>query len=134
MSKTKRFLTRRKGMALAGTLLLVAAVLIACGGEPTTVATQPTTAPTAPPAPTIMPTQPPTATSAPTEPPTPTDTPTEPPPTDTPVPTDTPAPTDSPTPEAVDDSACIACHTDQEILKTVAKVEATPEPLSEGEG
>jgi hypothetical protein len=134
MTKTKRFLTRRKGTVVVGLLFLLALVLIACGGGPTTVATQPTTAPTEPPAPTSIPTEPPAATSMPTEPPTATDTPTDVPPTDTPVPTATPAPTDTPTPAAVDDSACIACHTSQETLQTVAKVEPTPESLSEGEG
>jgi hypothetical protein len=49
-------------------------------------------------------------------------------------PTDTPAPTDTPTPEIVDDSACIACHTDEEALKAVAEEPEEVEPLSEGEG
>jgi hypothetical protein len=45
-----------------------------------------------------------------------------------------PEPTDEPTPEAVDDTACIGCHTDQETLKLVAEEEEVPEVESEGEG
>jgi hypothetical protein len=36
--------------------------------------------------------------------------------------------------EAVDDTACIACHTDEETLKAVAVEEEVPEVESEGEG
>ena len=109
--------------ALVGALVLL--LLVAgCGSEPTDVAV----APTEPQA---------TATSAPTEPPAPTDTaaPTDTPaPTETPVPTATPAPTDTPTPEAVDDSACVACHTSEEVLQAMATEEEAPEVESEGEG
>jgi hypothetical protein len=134
MDKTKRFLVKYRRTVVVGVLLLGALAVAACGGGPSPVASQPTALPTAPLAPTNVPTEPPTATSMPTVPPPATDTPSPAPPTDTPVPTDTPAPTDTPTPEAVDDSACIACHTDQETLQAVAKVEPTPESLSEGEG
>jgi hypothetical protein len=34
----------------------------------------------------------------------------------------------------VDDTACIACHTDEETLKAVAEEEEVPEVESEGEG
>jgi hypothetical protein len=34
----------------------------------------------------------------------------------------------------VDDSACIACHTDEEALKAVAEEPEDTESLSEGEG
>jgi hypothetical protein len=116
---------------IAVALLLFAALILltACGGaEPTMVAVEPTTAAAEPPEPTSVPTEPPTPTDAPTEPPTPTEAPTEPPPTDM------PAPTDTPTPEVVDDSACIACHTDEEALKAVAEEPEETESLSEGEG
>jgi hypothetical protein len=65
-------------------------------------------------------------------------------------PTDIPVPPPGPTPEAldfpvaapvreqpepVDDQNCVACHTDEETLKAVAKVEEVEEEaLSEGEG
>jgi len=102
-------------------------LLAGCGGEPTA-------APTEPP-PTEVAVQP---TEAPTEPP-PTEVPTEPPPTETPteVPTEVPptaTPTEEPTPEPVDDTACVACHTDEETLKAVAEEPEETEALSEGEG
>jgi hypothetical protein len=69
-----------------------------------------------------------------------------------PEPTDIPAPPPGPTPaaldfplpppatvgmeeEAVDDQACIDCHTDEDILKALAEPEGeSEETLSEGEG
>jgi cytoskeletal protein RodZ len=120
MSETRMSQVKWPAMFAVALLLFTALILLsACGAaEPTTVAVEPTTAATEPPAPT----------SVPTEPPAPTDTPTEPPPTDTPEPTNTP------TPEVVDDSACIACHTDEEALKAVAEEPEEVESLSEGEG
>lgn len=142
MSKTTTFPRMWSGVLIALLLLMVPAVLIACGGQPTEVASQPTSAP-AEVAPTEAPTDvPPTVvptvlppTEVPTEPP-PTEAPTEPPATDTSEPTDepTPEPTDEPTPETVDDTACIGCHTDEETLKLVAEEEEKPEVESEGEG
>ena len=44
------------------------------------------------------------------------------------------SPTEEPTPEVVDDTACVACHTDQETLQAVAEEEEAPEVESEGEG
>jgi outer membrane biosynthesis protein TonB len=137
MSRTKMVFSTRWFGALVILLLLTALALGACGGsapepttapEPTEVAAQPTTAPTEPPLPTEEPTEPP-PTEAPTEPPpteAPTEAPTEVPPTAT--------PTEEPTPEVVDDTACIACHTDQETLMAVAEEEEVPEVESEGEG
>jgi outer membrane biosynthesis protein TonB len=131
MSRTKTFKHRWLGPVLIGLLLVAALVLAGCGAEqevaqepaaPTSMPTEaeaPTSPPTEPP-PTEVPTEPP----APTEPPTPTK----------PPPTDTPEPTEEPTPEAVDDTACIGCHTDEETLKAVAEVEEVEEALSEGEG
>ena len=138
MGKTTTFPKMWSGALVALLLLMVPLALMACGGQPTEVAVQPTAAPTeAPPTevpPTDEPTEPP-PTEAPTDVP-PTEAPTEPPPTDTPEPTDepTPEPTDEPTPEAVDDTACIGCHTDEETLKLVAVEEEVPEVESEGEG
>jgi outer membrane biosynthesis protein TonB len=118
---------------LLGLLLVLVLLLAGCGGEPTAVPTeppptevavQPTTPATEPPAPTDVPTEPP-PTAEPTEPP-PTEAPTEPPPTAT--------PTEEPTPEPVDDTACVACHTDEETLKSVAEEPEETEALSEGEG
>ena len=115
---------------LLGLLLVLVLLLAGCGSEPTAaptepppteVAVQPTTAPTEPP----VPTEPPAPTEMPTEPP-PTEAPTEPPPTAT--------PTEEPTPEPVDDTACVACHTDEETLKAVAEEPEETEALSEGEG
>jgi outer membrane biosynthesis protein TonB len=124
MTKTKTFLANWQAMASLGLLLLIALILLsACGAdEPTTIAVEATAAPTEPPAPTSVATQPPAPTDTPTEPPAPTEVPTEPPTTNT------------PTPEVVDDSACIACHTDEEALKAVAEEPAEVESLSEGEG
>jgi hypothetical protein len=67
-----------------------------------------------------------------------------------PPPTDIPAPPPGPTPAALDfplaapthievertaDQTCVACHTDEETLRAVAKQEeADQESLSEGEG
>ena len=138
MSRTKGFSTGWTGRLVVLLLLLVPLVLIACGGQPTEVAMQPTSAATEPPAPTDAPTEPPALTDISTEPPAPTDVPTEPPaPTDVPTeppPTDTPTPTEEPTPEPVDDTACIACHTDEETLKALAVEPEEAESLSEGEG
>lgn len=119
MSVTKAVLIARKGATATGLLLLVSLALSGCS-EPATVATQP--APSA------------TETSAPTstEPPAPTEVPTE-VPTELP-PTDTPPPTEEPTPEVADNTACIACHTDETTLRAVAEEEETAESLSEGEG
>ncbi len=130
MSETRMSPGNRQAMAAVALLLFATLILLtACGAaEPTTVAAEPTTAVTEPPAPTSVPTEPPAPTDTPTEPPAPTETPTEPPPTDT------PAPTDTPTPEFADDSACIACHTDEETLKAVAEEPEEVESLSEGEG
>ena len=128
MSKTKTFLVRGTRVAvLIGLLLVLVLLLAGCGGEPTA-------APTEPP-PTEVAAQP---TEAPTEPP-PTEVPTEPPPTETPtdVPTEVPptaTPTEEPTPEPVDDTACVACHTDEDALKAVAEEPEETEALSEGEG
>lgn len=139
MGRTKMFPRMWGGALVALLLLMVPLVLIACGGQPTEVAMEPTTAPAEVPpteaAPTDEPTEPPPTEVPPTEVP-PTEAPTEPPPTDTPEPTDepTPEPTDEPTPEAVDDTACIGCHTDEETLKLVAEEEEKPEVESEGEG
>jgi hypothetical protein len=120
MSKTRMSQVKWQAMATLALLLFAALILLsACGAaEPTRVAVEPTTAATEPPAPASVPTEPPAPTGAPTEPP----------------PTDTPAPTDTPTPEVVDDSACIACHTDEEALKAVAEELEEAESLSEGEG
>jgi outer membrane biosynthesis protein TonB len=130
MSKTRMSQVNWQTMAAVALLLFTALILLsACGGtEPTTVAVEPTTDATEPPPPTSVPTEPPAPTDTRTEPPAPTEAPTEPPPTDT------PAPTDTPPPEVVDDSACIACHTDEEALKAVAEEPAEVESLSEGEG
>ena len=132
MTQTKTFLAHWRWAVAVGLLLLLALVLSGCGAEPTVVseaasteppptqvAAQPTTAPTE-----LPPTEAPTD-LPPTEPP-PTEAPTEPPPTAT--------PTEEPTPEVVDDSACIACHTDEETLKSLAKEPEKAESLSEGEG
>ena len=67
-----------------------------------------------------------------------------------PTPTDVPPPPPKPTPEALefplappnhvnmeapDDSACVTCHTDEEILRAVAEEDQdVEETLSEGEG
>jgi hypothetical protein len=67
-----------------------------------------------------------------------------------PTPTDVPPPPPKPTPEALDfplaapnhvsmetpdDDACVACHTDEEILKAVAEEDQdVQENISEGEG
>jgi len=117
---------------VVGLLLLVALLVAGCGGEPTAAPTEvaakpvePTAAPTEPP-PTDEPTEPP-PTAEPTEPPaTPTPEPTEPPPTAT--------PTEEPTPEPIDDTACIACHTDEATLQALAVEPEETESLSEGEG
>jgi outer membrane biosynthesis protein TonB len=119
MSRTKRFLTRWKGVAVA--LALLIPLLLGACGEPAAV-------PTEPPAPTEVSSAPSTPASAPTEPPTPTEEPTEPPPTDTPMPTDTP------TPVPIDDTACVTCHTSEETLQALAEEEEEPEVESEGEG
>jgi cytoskeletal protein RodZ len=132
MNRTTTFWAGRASTALVlGLLLLTALLLSGCGAaataspEATALAVEPTSAPTEPAEPT----------SVPTEPPSPTATPTQLPPTDTPAPTDTPLPTDTPTPEAVDDTACISCHTDEETLQAVAEEpEDVGEDLSEGEG
>jgi outer membrane biosynthesis protein TonB len=130
MSMTRMSLANWQTKAVIALLLFTVLVLLgACGGaEPTMVAVEPTTAPTEPSEPTSAPTEPPAPTDTPTEPPAPTEAPTEPPPTETPEPTATP------TPEVVDDSACIACHTDEEALKAVAEEPEETESLSEGEG
>ena len=130
MTRTMRLLVRgRKAAVLLGLLLVLALLLVGCGGEPTAVPTEPpepTEVSAAAPTPTEEPTQPPTPTKEPTEPPTPTEEPTEPPPTAT--------PTEEPTPVPVDDTACIGCHTDEETLKAVAEEPEEAEALSEGEG
>jgi outer membrane biosynthesis protein TonB len=141
MTKTKMFLVRHKGAMVIGLLILVALLVVGCGGEPTVAPTEvaakpvePTAAPTEPP-PTDEPTEPP-PTAAPTEPP-PTDEPTDPPPTPTLEPTDPPptaTPTEEPTPEPIDDTACIVCHTDEATLKALAVEPEETESLSEGEG
>ena len=115
--------------AVGDSLLMFSFILLlsACGGE-TEVAIEPTTAAPVEATPTSEPTEPPKPTSVPTEPPTPTALPTEPPPTDT------PEPTDEPTPAIVDDSGCVACHTDEEALKAIAVEPEEVEALSEGEG
>ncbi len=103
--------TKLVGCAL---LLLVTGVLLTgCSGAPTIAAVEPT--------PTLYP----------------------------PPPTDIPAPPPGPTPEALDfplpppthespavadDQTCIACHTDEEILKALSTDEEAGESLSEGEG
>jgi len=130
MTRTMRLLVSgRKAAVLLGLLLVLALLLVGCGGEPTAVPTEPpepTEVSAAAPTPTEEPTQPPTPTKEPTEPPTPTEEPTEPPPTAT--------PTEEPTPVPVDDTACIGCHTDEETLKAVAVEPEESESLSEGEG
>ena len=109
MSRTKTLLLRGRGVAvLLGLLLVLVIALAGCGGEPTAVPTEP----------------PPTEVAV--QPTTPTEAPTEPPPTAT--------PTEEPTPEPVDDTACVACHTDEETLKEVAEEPEETEALSEGEG
>ncbi len=143
MGRTTKFPKMWSEALVALLMLMVPLLLITCGGQPTEVAVAPTDAPAevaptdAPPTEALTdvpPTEPP-PTQAPTEPP-PTEAPTEPPATDTPEPTDepTPEPTDAPIPEAVDDTACIGCHTDEETLKLVAEEEEKPEVESEGEG
>ncbi len=127
MSKTVSFSPWWRAVAVSLLLLSFILVLSACGGQ-TEVAVEPATAAPEAVAPTSAPTEPPTPTTVPTEPPTPTDPPTEPPPTDT------PEPTEEPTPEIVDDSGCIACHTNEEALKAVAVEPEEVEALSEGEG
>jgi len=131
MSKTVKFWARRSAITILVPLLLVAMVLAACGStptaapEPTAVAVQPTEAAE----PTAAPTEPP-PTPVPTEEP-PTPVPTEEPPTPTePPPTNTP----EPTPEPIDDTGCITCHTDDEMLKALAVEPEAPEVESEGEG
>ena len=119
MSVTKAVLVARTGATVAALLFLVSLVLSGCS-EPATVATQPTPVATETPAP------------ASTEPPAPTRVPTE-VPTERP-PTDTPPPTEEPVPEAADNTACIACHTDETTLRAVAEEEEMAESLSEGEG
>ena len=121
MHATKTLRARSKEATFLVVALLLALVLLGCGGEPTEVATQPTE-------PAAAPTEKTAPTAAPTEEPTPTDVPTEPPPTDTPV------PTEEPTPEPIDDSACIACHTSEETLQAMATEDEAPEVESEGEG
>jgi cytoskeletal protein RodZ len=129
MTRTMMLLVRgRKAAVLLGLLLVLALLLLGCGGEPTAVPTEPPepTEVSVAPTPTEEPTQPPTPTEEPTEPPTPTEEPTEPPPTAT--------PTEEPTPVPVDDTACISCHTDEETLEAVAVEPEETESLSEGEG
>jgi septal ring-binding cell division protein DamX len=129
MRKTARFAMRGKRITVtAAVLLLVAIALTACGGTSAPPTEQPAATEVA--VATAMPTE------EPTQAPKPTDLPTEPPPTDTPLPTDTPTPepTDTPVPEPIDDSGCIACHTDEGILQELAKEPEEAESLSEGEG
>ena len=120
---------------LLGLLLVLVLLLAGCGGEPTAAPTEPPPTEVA-----VQPTTPPTELPAPTEPPVPTEVPptevpTEPPPTEAPTePPPTATPTEEPTPEAVDDTACVACHTDEETLKAVAEEPEETEALSEGEG
>jgi outer membrane biosynthesis protein TonB len=137
MGKTRSFSPWWKVVAVSLLLFAFIILLSACGGE-TEVAVEPTvaapveaaatSAPTSAPTDPPPPTDPPAPTSVPTEPPTATDLPTEPPPTST------PEPTEEPTPEMVDDSGCVACHTDEETLKAVAVEPEAVEALSEGEG
>jgi hypothetical protein len=130
MTKTMTFLVRgRRGGVLLGLLVVLALLVVGCGGEPTVAPTEPpepTEVSAAPSTPTEEPTDPPTPTEEPTDPPTPTEEPTEIPPTAT--------PTEEPTPEPVDDTACVNCHTDEEALKAVAEEPEETEALSEGEG
>ena len=132
MSRTKTLLVRARGVAVPLGLLLVPVLLVAgCGGGPTATPTEPPTEVAV--QPTMAPTEVP-PTEAPTELP-PTETPTEPPPTEAPTePPPTATPTEEPTPEPVDDTACVACHTDEETLKAVAEEPEETEALSEGEG
>ena len=117
MSKTNMVLVDLQGATIVALLLLVPLILSGCS-EPATIATQPTRIATETSSPTSIPTE----TSAPTE------SPTELPPTDT------PPPTEEPTPEVADNTACIACHTDETTLRAVAEEEEPAESLSEGEG
>ncbi len=130
MNKTTTFFAAGRWLAIAAALVIAIGLLAGCGAEPTAVVSQATAAPTEAPtqAPTEAPTERPTPTLVPTEPPT------SPPPTDTTAPTDTPAPTETATPEAVDDSACITCHTSEETLQALATEEEAPAAESEGEG
>lgn len=133
MRKTARFAIRGRWITVTAAVLLLFLLpiaLTACGGTSAPPTEQP--APTEVAAATAMPTEEPTQAPTPTEPP-PTDTPT---PTDTPLPTDTPTPepTDTPTPEPIDDSGCIACHTDEGVLQELAEEPEEAESLSEGEG
>ena len=115
MSKSERQLQSWRGIAaVVALLLLVALCLTGCGGPAGIVAVEPTA--------TLYP----------------------------PPPTDIPAPPPGPTPaalsfplpapahgeaETVDDQSCVDCHTDEEMLKAVAKPEeGAAETLSEGEG
>ena len=127
MSKTMAFSPWWRAAAVSLLLLSFIIALSACGAE-TEVAIAPTEAAISEAAPTSAPTEPPEPTSPPTEPPVPTDPPTEPPPTDT------PEPTEEPTPEVIDDSGCITCHMDDEVLKALAVEPEELEELSEGEG
>jgi hypothetical protein len=117
MSKVKRLFRVRGGMAIViGLLLLAVLMLSGCSGPGEITAVEPTA--------TLYP----------------------------PPPTDIPAPTPGPTPaamdfpiaaptresveqvEQVDDSTCVDCHTNQQILQSMATEEEAPEVESEGEG
>ena len=117
MSKTEMSSIAWKGTMIVALFLLVPLILSGCGEE-ATVDTQPTPVATETSAPTSIPTESPVPTEVPTERP----------------PTDTPPPTEEPTPEVADNTACIACHTDETTLRAVAEEEELAESLSEGEG
>lgn len=108
---------------LAALCLVPAFALAACSGPAASPAADPTDAPTeAEPSP-----SPPRATPAPTQ--APTDTPSE-----TAAPTEAPTET-TPTEESVElDQSCIDCHSDQEILASLATEPEAAEVESTGEG
>lgn len=114
MNGTKTLLATPVGvLAVVGLLFLMALILSGCA-EPVAIAAVPPTATVYAPVPTDIP---------------------PPPEQPTPVALDFPlaAPSQEPV-EIVNDQTCVDCHSDEEMLKAVAKEEEVTEELSEGEG
>lgn len=106
-----------------GAALLLAGLLAACGGQPAPAPTQP------------PPTPPPAAPTNTAVPPSPTLAPATTAPTLAPTKAPTSAPTQVPVAAApANADNCVKCHTSEETLRKLAKVEEPAEKLSEGEG